>query len=200
MELHRIDLRPELRPQTGTDRDGRRMPRGYGATPMSYRGEVIGSSDQVIYAAARWLLNHGIAAPEDDIATYCGETLPMSGNIGDLAKWTVEERKRGTPTFRLIPWKPFSRDDIEPPAAEEPSGSPHGRTALCHARARSITDQAPKTSTPDDIDPRNVPPGSPAATRVAKRAKIARLVERLAATSIKRAPASKPGYHPCICV
>jgi hypothetical protein len=80
---------------------------------MSYRGEVIGQSDQPIYAAARWLLDRGIAAPGDEIATYRGETLCMSGNVGDCAKLTVGESKGGKPTFRLRPWKPFIRGDVD---------------------------------------------------------------------------------------
>jgi hypothetical protein len=88
---------------------------------MSYRGEVIGQSDQPIYAAARWPLDRGIAEPGDEIATYRGETLCMSGNVGDLAKWTVEELKKGKPSLRLAAWKPFSRVGIDPQAADMPN-------------------------------------------------------------------------------
>jgi hypothetical protein len=124
VEFRRIDLRPELRPQTGTDRDDRRVPRGHGPTPMLYRGEVIGQSDQPIYEAARWLLGQGIASPGDEIATYRGEVLSMSGSVGELARWAVEERKKGRAGMRLIPWRPFSRDDIGPPAADMPNPAP----------------------------------------------------------------------------
>jgi hypothetical protein len=102
VELHRIDLRPELRPQTGRDRNDLRLPRGYGPTPMSYLGGVIGQSDQPIYAAARWLLDHGIATA-DDVATYRNGVLSMSGNIGELAEWTIEELKKGKPTTPSYP-------------------------------------------------------------------------------------------------
>jgi hypothetical protein len=113
MELHRIDLRPELRPQAGYERNDRRLPR-------PYRGEIIGQSNQPLYAAARWLLDQGIASTSDEVATYRGEILAMHGIAGDMAKMTAEESNGGKPTFRLKPWKAFSRGDVGSQTAEEP--------------------------------------------------------------------------------
>jgi hypothetical protein len=128
VELHRIDLRPELRPQTGYDRNDRRMPRGYGATPMSYRGEVFGQSNQPLYAAARWLLDQGIASPSDEVATYRGETMSMHGVVGDLAKLTVIEHddpgKHRRPTLELRPWKPWNANAVGRRTAEVQGSDP----------------------------------------------------------------------------
>jgi hypothetical protein len=64
MTEHRIDLRPDLRP------NGRRC----GPMPMFYQGKDIGSSNTPIFAAARWLLENNAAFPDDTIATYRGAT------------------------------------------------------------------------------------------------------------------------------
>ena len=122
VDFHRINLRPELRPRTGRASDDRLVPRGYGPTPMSYHGEVIGQSNQPLYAAARWLLDHGIANAEDEVGTYRGETLSMHGIVGELAKLTVEEAKNGRPTFKLHPWKPFVLGAVGSLAVETPPG------------------------------------------------------------------------------
>jgi hypothetical protein len=79
-------------------------------------GEVIGQSTQPLHAAARWLLDNGIADARDEIATYRGETLSMHGIVGDMAKFTVEESD-GKP-LRSRPWKPFSRGDVAARTAE----------------------------------------------------------------------------------
>jgi hypothetical protein len=88
---HRIDLQaPE---------------KGHGKTRMSYLGEPIGTSDSPIFAAARWLLANGHAKPSDTVATFRGETLCMSGNAGELAKWTVQEGdRRGLQMVRYMPF------------------------------------------------------------------------------------------------
>jgi hypothetical protein len=118
MTNHRIDLRPDLRPE------GRK----HGATPMLYQGKQIGSSDQPEYAAARWLLENNAADPADFLETYRGEIPCMSGIVGKLAKLTVEESKRGNPTFSLRPWRENWRENriagggspaVEPPSDEE---------------------------------------------------------------------------------
>jgi hypothetical protein len=114
MNVHRIDLRPDMRP------GGRQ----WGKTPMLYRGEVIGSSHDPEYAAARWLLDDGMAAPEDRLETYRGETLCMRGIVGKLAKWTVVENKDGDPTFTLSHWKPFPGSSVGSPAPETASEIP----------------------------------------------------------------------------
>lgn len=106
MTVHRIDLRPDLRKE------------GHGKTPMLYNGKVIGSSDQPEYAAARWLLDNNAAMPEDKLETYRGEVPCMSGAIGQLAKWTIEETKHGNPTFKLRRWKALEIAEVRSPAPE----------------------------------------------------------------------------------
>jgi hypothetical protein len=118
IKTHRIDLRPDLRPDDGTGR-----PRMHGKTPMLYNGEVIGSSDQPEYDAARILLAKGAPMPEDKLETCRGEMLCMSGVVGKLAKWTVEETKNGNPTFKLRPWKAFEIAEGRSPAAEMPEAT-----------------------------------------------------------------------------
>lgn len=95
MAIHRIDLRPDLRKEA------------WGKTPMLYHGKVIGSSDQPEYAAARWLLDNNAALSDDRLETYRGKTMCMSGEIGKLAQWTIEESAHGNPSLRLRRWKPF---------------------------------------------------------------------------------------------
>ena len=74
---------------------------------MLYQGKAIGASNSPIYAGARWLLDNGVAWPDDVVSTYRGETLCMSGKAGELAKWTVEEAKHGNPSLVLRRWKAF---------------------------------------------------------------------------------------------
>jgi hypothetical protein len=108
-KTHRIDLRPDLRPE------------GHGRTPMLYNGKLIGKSNSPIYDAARWLLENHAAWLDDTVETWRGETLCMSGVAGELAKWTVEERKDGKPSLELRRWKPFPARAVLPPAAKTPS-------------------------------------------------------------------------------
>src|ERR1700730_5602151 len=120
MAIHRIDLRPDLRPGK----------RSYGKTPMLYNGKVIGASDQPEYAAARWLLNNNAAMPEDKLETYRGEMLCMSGIVGQLAKWTVLEhddpRKHDKPTLELARWRPFPTTAVRPRTPETPAPGASG--------------------------------------------------------------------------
>ena len=59
----------------------------------------------------------------------------MSGEVGELAKWTIEERDRGG--LRKVLWKPhgmaLSSDGGAPPAADDASGAEPALTgaALC---------------------------------------------------------------------
>lgn len=106
MAVHRIDLRPDMRPPTGWTRDDRPVARGYGPIPMLYGAELIGASEQPEFAAARWLLDNCIAIPTDRLETYRGDTLCMYGIVGEMAKWTVVEDDKGK-NFRLRRYKPF---------------------------------------------------------------------------------------------
>jgi hypothetical protein len=86
---------------------------------MVYRGEAIGSARAPIHTAARYLLDNGLAAPDDIVATYRGGILCTSGLAGELAKLTVAEHDHCNPTFKLRPYKPFPSKPVRPEMAEE---------------------------------------------------------------------------------
>jgi len=94
---HRIDLQSDKR--------------GYGADTLVHNGKAVGKSEKPIYAAARWLLENNAAFAGDTVATYRGNTLSMSGIVGDLAKLTVVEHddpgRHGRPTLEIVPWSAF---------------------------------------------------------------------------------------------
>jgi hypothetical protein len=97
MTEHRIDLQPRKPNEPH-----------FGGETMLFNGKAIGKSEKPLYDAARWLLANNAAAESDTVATYRGETQCMGGLVGVLAKWTVEERKNGRPSLRLVPYKAFS--------------------------------------------------------------------------------------------
>jgi hypothetical protein len=107
MAIHRIDLREN--------------PRRYGPTSMFYNGKGVGSSKTPIFAAARWLLDNNAAFPTDRLETYRGETLCMSGIVGELAKWTVTEHDDPgyRPTLELTRWRPFPMHAVRPKNPQE---------------------------------------------------------------------------------
>jgi hypothetical protein len=128
MTEHRIDLRPDLRP------NGRRC----GPMPMFYQGKDIGSSNTPIFAAARWLLENNAAFPDDTIATYRGGNRPcLSGKVGEMAKWTVEENDSGNPSLRLRHWKAFPAGTGAPKTAE--TGSERGEMARQGEAGKTMT-------------------------------------------------------------
>jgi len=97
------------------------LPKRHGKTPMAYNGKAIGVSNSPLYAAARWLLDNGLAWPDDMVLAYRGETLCISGKAGELAKWTVEENKLGNPSLVLRHWKAFQTLGEGSLAAETPA-------------------------------------------------------------------------------
>jgi hypothetical protein len=76
---------------------------------MSIVVDLSGDYGTTIYDVARRLLEEG-ADSHDTVETRRGSILSMSGVIGELAKWTIEERRKGG--LRLAPWKPFPRSTI----------------------------------------------------------------------------------------
>jgi hypothetical protein len=56
---------------------------------LLYQGKDIGRSDEPILAAARWLLDNRAAWLDETVVTYRGETLCMSGKVGEMAKLPV---------------------------------------------------------------------------------------------------------------
>lgn len=90
--LHRIDIVPH--------------PNRHEPPQIFYQGQLIGRHDGAIHAAARWLLEQGIAKPEDGIATYRGEMPCLAGIVGELAEWTVQDPPKGQ--LHYARYKPFS--------------------------------------------------------------------------------------------
>jgi hypothetical protein len=62
--------------------------------------------DGCIYRASRRLLAAG-ADPGATIEAYRGGMLCLSGNIGKLAAWTIEEPSHGRPSLRLTRYRAF---------------------------------------------------------------------------------------------
>jgi hypothetical protein len=76
---------------------------------MKHRIDLTGDYETTIYAVARRLLDRGAAA-DDTVETWRDGKLSMSGVIGELARWTVAERKSGG--LRLVRYVPFPRDAV----------------------------------------------------------------------------------------
>jgi hypothetical protein len=70
--------------------------------------KISGSRD--IYKAARELLKSGKAQPSDIIETWRGSMLCLSGVIGTLAKWRVQESDDGRPSLSLQPYEEFPEE------------------------------------------------------------------------------------------
>jgi hypothetical protein len=121
MSMFRINLRPDMRPPTGWRRSGEPVACGHGKTPMLYGQELIGHSHAPIYAAARWLLDNGVAQPGDTVGTFRDGRLCMSGEACELAKRTVIEDDDGNPTFQLRGYKPFPTTTVRSRTPVEPS-------------------------------------------------------------------------------
>ena len=83
----RIDLKPAAR----------------GKAEMYFNGENIGVSSEPLFAAARWLLAHERAKPDDTLGTYRGELLCMSAPVGIAANLTIAEDSRGG--MRFTKWR-----------------------------------------------------------------------------------------------
>ena len=86
---HRIDIEPalrETRPGVWT---------GHGRAIMRYRGEQIGESAEPLFAAARILLDRGLADPDDVIQTFRGDTPCLRAKVGAAAGRSFVEAKAG---------------------------------------------------------------------------------------------------------
>ena len=65
------------------------------------------AKDTCIYAAARRLLADGVISHSDTIEAWRGDTLCLTGVAGQLAEWTIEERKDGRPSLQLRRYRAF---------------------------------------------------------------------------------------------
>ena len=90
---HRVDLKPAAR-RPGMDE-------------WSYLGVVRGVSREPLFAAARWLLEQGLASPGDRIVDYRGGLGCLSAKVGVAAGLTVAEPSKGGIRFaRYKAWEP----------------------------------------------------------------------------------------------
>jgi hypothetical protein len=98
-----------------------------------FQGAEIGVWRDPECSAARYLLDHGLAARLDVLRIYRGSTLCMSGGVGWFADRRVDEsdtgRKDGTPRFGK--WRP------------------HPFAVLRGAGQKPASDDAPATTLPE---------------------------------------------------
>lgn len=99
---HRIDLEPAFRQSANGTFSGQ------GKAIMTYEGRCIGKSRQPLYAAARYLLAHDLAAPEDFVMTCRDGVVSMTANVGWAASKTVQEPAEGG-IYRAA-FRPFTSD------------------------------------------------------------------------------------------
>jgi hypothetical protein len=81
-------------------------------TPTIFNGTEIGCWRVPECAAARWLLAHGYAKPDDQLVTTRNGRPVMRASIRWLATHTVEENDRGRPRWRR--WRAFGSCAVAP--------------------------------------------------------------------------------------
>lgn len=94
---HRIDLEPAFRVNAKGHATGR------GKARMVYNGEVIGESKEPAFAAARWLLEKGLALPSDLLTTFRNGKPCIYTRVGRAAKLTVSESGKSGP--RIVAYR-----------------------------------------------------------------------------------------------
>ncbi|CAJ0877724.1 hypothetical protein AMST5_02904 [freshwater sediment metagenome] len=102
---HRIDLEPAYRTDPETGRST-----GHGKAVMIYEGEVIGSSREPAFAAARWLLKRGLALPSDRLTTYRDNSPCIFTGVGRAAKLTLREDEKGG--IRTVAYREVSAEAL----------------------------------------------------------------------------------------
>ena len=114
MEHHSIDLVPD--------------PRGYGAPELVHRqsGISLGKGTIPLFDAARALLAHGLADPDDNLATYRRGMLCCTARVGWAAKRTVAETN-GPRITRYVPFNAQPRLSTERARLPALSGMLEGR-------------------------------------------------------------------------
>ena len=95
-------------------------PVGKGKAEMFVNGENIGVSSEPLFAAARWLLAHDLAKPDDKLGTYRGELLCMSAPVGIAANMTIAEDSRGG--MRFTKWRSLHGYSPADQRNDDPSG------------------------------------------------------------------------------
>ena len=108
--IHRIDIAPARRGKSGI------------AYVASFQGEIIGSTPNPIFVAARWLLENGKAAPDDRLTTYCDDKPRFTAKVSWAAARTVRETETQGPHF--VKWRPFPtrQDGISRVTGPSPDG------------------------------------------------------------------------------
>lgn len=97
MTIHKIYLSPSSR----------------GLTPYSYNGLTIGTSREPLLDAARYLLDSGLAQPDDVVEAYRDTRLCLRAFVEKAARLTTSETASGV-RFRL-----FKRDESPAHASKD---------------------------------------------------------------------------------
>lgn len=106
--FHRIIVSPAINAR------GRRLHGQFEARLKERTVRLICTSREPLLDAARLLLAEGADAADTIVMRHAGTVFDaMSGQIGALARLTVEEGEKIGPRFRC--WKAFSRCDVQAP-------------------------------------------------------------------------------------
>jgi hypothetical protein len=81
------------------------IPKGPGKAQMVYQGEILGTSSEPLFTAARLLMNRGEAEAQDYIETYRDGMRCMRAKVGVAATKTVKEDRKG---IRIGEFRPFA--------------------------------------------------------------------------------------------
>jgi hypothetical protein len=116
IQLERVRPSPCSNPNSNTETRYR----------VLFEGAEIGVWKDPECSAARYLVDNSLAARDDVLKTYRGDTPSMSGSIGWFAdRRVVEDGRDGTPRF--VKWRPnpfaASRRSGQKPASDESAGS-----------------------------------------------------------------------------
>lgn len=112
MTIHKIYLSPSTR----------------GITPYSYNGLTIGHSREPLLEAARYLLDSGLAQPDDVVEAYRDSRLCLRAFVEKAARLTVAESGSGL-RFRLAKLADSPAGKPKPASSTYPS-SPSFRQSV----------------------------------------------------------------------
>lgn len=108
-KTHRIDLEPAP----------------HGRAVWLHEGRRMGESLSPLCAAARWLLEEGLADPDDRVTAYRGQMACVSARVGVAASLIVADRDRGGIGFEK--WKHWSGLSRSAVAAKNAPNAQAGR-------------------------------------------------------------------------
>ncbi len=72
---------------------------------VTYNGQQIGKFKYPLLDSARYLLNAGLAFPEDELIMLRGDLKCMFGNILKLSQMSIDDNSKTGPRFRkFVPY------------------------------------------------------------------------------------------------